>query len=106
LWGAPSIHGALLMLGIDVYETSIANYMIVLGERHLRQVMKAYADYDKNARTHLPMGKGAPNRTKNNAVWENKIHSSLGRITPSVCPDMVFGRDRCRDNATSQKRTD
>ena len=37
------------------------DYMIVLGEEHLRQVMRAYVHYYNTARTHLSLGKDAPN---------------------------------------------
>src|SRR4051812_32249535 len=34
LWGAPRIHGELLMLGIDVGQTTVAKYMVRRGDRH------------------------------------------------------------------------
>ncbi len=34
--------------------------VIVLGEKHLRSILKRYCDYYEHARTHLSLGKDAP----------------------------------------------
>ncbi len=36
------------------------DHVIVLGERHLRRIIGAYADYYNNVRTRLSLDKGAP----------------------------------------------
>jgi transposase InsO family protein len=36
------------------------DHIVVFGEAHLRQVLKAYAAYYNNVRTHLSLGKDAP----------------------------------------------
>jgi transposase InsO family protein len=36
------------------------DHVVILGEAHLRQVLKAYAAYYNNVRTHLSLGKDAP----------------------------------------------
>jgi transposase InsO family protein len=36
------------------------DHMIVLGEKHLRQILKSYFDYYLGARTHLSLAKDAP----------------------------------------------
>ena len=36
------------------------NHVIVLGERHLRKVLKSYFDYYHRSRTHLSLAKDAP----------------------------------------------
>jgi putative transposase len=36
------------------------NHVIVLGERHLRRILKSYFSYYHGARTHLSLGKDAP----------------------------------------------
>ena len=36
------------------------DHIIVLGEAHLRRILKAYASYYNNARTHLSLRKDAP----------------------------------------------
>ena len=35
-------------------------HVVVLGEAHLRQVLRAYADYYNRTRTHLALAKDAP----------------------------------------------
>jgi hypothetical protein len=37
-----------------------ADPIIVLGEMHLRRVLKSYADYYNETRTHLALDKDAP----------------------------------------------
>jgi transposase InsO family protein len=37
------------------------DHVIVLGERHLRRVLKSYFDYYHNSRTHLSLNRNAPN---------------------------------------------
>ena len=36
------------------------NHMIVLGERHLRRILRSYMDYYNQTRTHLSLDKDAP----------------------------------------------
>jgi transposase InsO family protein len=36
------------------------DHVVIFGEAHLRQVLKAYAAYYNNIRTHLSLGKDAP----------------------------------------------
>jgi transposase InsO family protein len=36
------------------------DHTVILGEDHLRQVLKAYAAYYNDVRTHLSLGKDAP----------------------------------------------
>jgi transposase InsO family protein len=36
------------------------DHTVILGEANLRQVLKAYAAYYNNVRTHLSLGKDAP----------------------------------------------
>ena len=36
------------------------DHVVVLGEAHLRRVLRAYADYYNRARTHLALAKDAP----------------------------------------------
>jgi transposase InsO family protein len=37
------------------------DHVLVLGEAHLRRILAAYALYYNEARTHLALGKDAPN---------------------------------------------
>lgn len=36
------------------------DHVIVFGERHLRRVLREYVAYNHGSRTHLGLGKGAP----------------------------------------------
>jgi hypothetical protein len=36
------------------------DHLVIFGEAHLRQILKAYADYYNNVRPHLSLGKDAP----------------------------------------------
>ena len=36
------------------------DHVLVLGEAHLRQILRAYADYYNRVRTHLALGKDTP----------------------------------------------
>jgi transposase InsO family protein len=50
------------------------DHMVVLGEDHLRRVMRAYVHYYNNARTHLSLDKDAPNgRTTHSCGAINSI---------------------------------
>jgi hypothetical protein len=86
LWGAPRIHGELLMLGIEVAESTrdhptaprspwqnghverligsirreSLDHLVVFDEAQLRRVLKVYASYYNEVRTHLSLGKNAP----------------------------------------------
>jgi hypothetical protein len=41
------------------------DYFIVVGEAHLRRILRAYADYYNGIRTHRSLAKDAPVRTEN-----------------------------------------
>jgi hypothetical protein len=69
-WGAPRIHGELLKLGFEVAEATVSRYMplrrncldhvIVVGEQHLRRILRQYLEYYHGSRTHLALDKDAP----------------------------------------------
>jgi hypothetical protein len=75
LWGAPRIHGELLKLGFEVAQSSVdgfaerligsirrecVDHFVVLGEAHLRRILRAYARYYNDIRTHRSPDKDAP----------------------------------------------
>lgn len=49
------------------------DHMIVFGERHLRQILRSYAEYYNRARTHLSLAKDAP---------MHRAVQDVGRIAP------------------------
>jgi hypothetical protein len=60
LWGAPRVHGELLKLGFEVAQSSVAKYIVVFGEAHLRRILRCYARVVRafgahgQQRTHAP----------------------------------------------------
>src|SRR5262249_13707323 len=63
------------------------DHIVVLGERHLRQVLLLYMDYYNRVQTHPSLNRDAP---------VPRAIQTVGRmrITPSVCPDLIYDRDR------------
>jgi hypothetical protein len=97
------------------------DHLIVLGEAHLCGVLKAYASYYNEARTHLSLDKDAPNFRRaqkfgriaampilgglhhqyvrvqvldRHRVRNATIVASLPSAHPRVIPDKVFGRHK------------
>jgi hypothetical protein len=62
LWGAPRIHGELLKLG----------------EAHLRRILKSYARYYNEVRTHWSLNKDAPVSRVVQRIGIVKSHAVLG----------------------------
>jgi hypothetical protein len=60
LWGAPRIHGELLKLGFEVAQSSVAKYMVKRPGLHLRRILRSYARYYNDIRTHRSLDKDAP----------------------------------------------
>ncbi len=49
------------------------DYILVFGERHLRHLLRAYADYYNRTRTHLSLDKDSP---------ASRAIEAVGRIVP------------------------
>jgi hypothetical protein len=47
--------------------------MIVLGERHPRRIPRSYVDYYNETRTHLSLGKGAPEERQIQRPEQGKV---------------------------------
>jgi len=56
------------------------DHIIVLGEIHLRRVLKSYADYYNSIRTHRSLNKDAPVTRKIQRIGSIKSHAILGGI--------------------------
>jgi transposase InsO family protein len=54
------------------------DHVIVLGEAHLRRVLKSYADYYNNFRTHRSLNKDAPVSRPVQRIGSIKSHAVLG----------------------------
>jgi transposase InsO family protein len=56
------------------------DHVIVLGEAHLRRVLKSYADYYNNFRTHRSLNKDAPVYRPVQRIGSIKSHAILGGL--------------------------
>ena len=56
------------------------DHIIVLGEMHLRRVLKSYADYYNSVRTHRSLNKDAPVSRPVQRIGSIKSHAILGGL--------------------------
>src|SRR3982074_873889 len=56
------------------------DHMIVLGEAHLRRILKSYADYYNGVRTHRSLDKDAPVARQIQRIGRIKSHAILGGL--------------------------
>jgi transposase InsO family protein len=56
------------------------DHMIILGEAHLRRILKSYADYYNRVRTHRSLNKDAPVSRRIQRVGAIKSHAILGGL--------------------------
>jgi transposase InsO family protein len=56
------------------------DHIIVLGEMHLRRVLKSYADYYNNFRTHRSLNKDAPGTRQIEQIGSIKSQAILGGL--------------------------
>jgi Integrase core domain len=56
------------------------DHIIVLGEVHLRRVLKSYADYYNSVRTHRSLNKDAPVTRQIQRLGSIKSHAILGGL--------------------------
>src|SRR6201981_2729716 len=56
------------------------DHIIVLGEMHLRRVLKSYADYYNSVRTHRSLNKDAPVSRQIQRIGSIKSHAILGGL--------------------------
>jgi transposase InsO family protein len=56
------------------------DHIIVLGEMHLRRVLKSYADYYNGVRTHRSLNKDAPVSRPVQRIGSIKSHAILGGL--------------------------
>ena len=70
------------------------DHVLILGEDHLRRVLKAYAAYYTGFRTHLSPGQGRANSSTDPTAWSARREADPQRATSPILSDVVFGRDR------------
>ena len=56
------------------------DHIIVLGEAHLRRILKSYADYYNRVRTHRSLNKDAPVTRQIQRIGNIKSHAILGGL--------------------------
>lgn len=65
---------------VDAVRRECLDHLIVSGEAPLRRILKAYAAYYNEARTHLSLGKDAPNFRRSETVRNIVTMPILGRL--------------------------
>ena len=72
------------------------DHIIVLGEAHLRRILKSYARYYNATRTHLALDKDAPLSRTAKRGRAYSLPPSPRRIASRICPDLISDRHRDR----------
>jgi len=70
------------------------DHIIVLGEVHLRRILKSYARYYNETRTHLALDKDAPLSRTVKRAGRILCRPILGGLLPRICSDLIFDRHR------------
>ena len=68
------------------------DHIIVLGEAHLRRILKSYARYYNETRTHSAFDKDATLSRKE--VRTHSLPPGPRRIASRICPDLISDRHR------------
>jgi transposase InsO family protein len=71
------------------------DHLAVSGEAHLRRVLKTYAAYYNEVRTHFSLGKDAPKLSTFRDAWQHRRDPDLGRAASSIRSGLGSDRDRC-----------
>jgi hypothetical protein len=66
------------------------DHVIVLGEAHLRRIMKSYARYYNGFRTHRSLNKRYAEFSAGSAIRSHKFVCHLGRTSPSLRAGLIF----------------
>jgi Integrase core domain len=73
------------------------DHVLIVGERHLRRMLASYSSYYNESRTHLALEKDAPLRRAIQRCGAIITHANPFRTAPSLCADMIFGKDSTDD---------
>ena len=68
------------------------DHVIIIGERHLRHVLRSYQQYYNGTRTHLSLAKDSPLTRSVQAGREHSSAADPRRIAPSLRPDLISDR--------------
>jgi hypothetical protein len=80
--------------------------MLIFGEAHLRQVLSSYATYYNEVRTHIALGKDAPQGRAVQRSGNIIAIPILSEPAPPLRPDMIFGKDSGLDRLRPKERND
>lgn len=89
LWGAPRIYSELLMLYGLVILRHARRRMVTIGvttnptAEHLRRLLKAYASYYNELRTHLSLNKDAPRFTPSTTAERSTMRPVGAKASPT-----------------------
>ena len=67
------------------------DHLIVFGERHLRRILRCYAHYYNEVRTHRSLNKDAPISRAVQRIGDRQITRRPRRTSSPLRPDIVFG---------------
>jgi transposase InsO family protein len=81
---------------IESIRRECLDHVIVLGEAHLRRILKNYADYYNGARTHRSLNKDAPVSRPVQRSGVISSHALLGGLHHRYARVLVFGTHRWR----------
>ncbi len=70
------------------------DHVIVLGEAHLRRILKSYARYYNETRTHLALDKDAPPIAHRKEGRAYSLPPGPRRIASRICPDLISDRHK------------
>ena len=81
------------------------DHCIVVGEAHLRRILRCYACYYNDLRTHRSLGKDAPISRAVEKFGKIESRPAPGRAPPPLRPNLIFGIHSCVANCgvTSRK---
>jgi transposase InsO family protein len=68
--------------------------ILIFGEAHLRQILSLYAYYYNESRAHLSLRKDTPRGRAVQRYGTTMATPVLSGAASSLCPDMIFGKDR------------
>ena len=66
------------------------DHVIVLGEAHLRRILKSYVRYYNGVRTHRSLNKDTPDSRPGSAIRSHQFARHLGRTSPSLRAGLIF----------------